>query len=716
MLPVALTTVAGACSSEGTGASDVLVVARIDIDPPGAGLVPGATQLFTAVPKTSSGIAVPNRTVTWSSANPAIASVSSSGLVTANTLGETVVTATVDQVEASVPVNVTPKPVASVQVTPGSVTLFVNQSQQIQVTLKDAQGGTLTGRLVTYVSDDIQVATVSNDGLITAVAPGQTVVYTRSEGKEATTDVTVAERAAVSLAFTDQPDDATAGQQLAPVKVAVRDETGATVTSATDAVTLSLENNPGSGLLSGTLTVNAVAGVATFSNLRIDKSGAGYTLSATAGALSPATSEPFDISAGAAAALAMVNQPSPTAVDNEPFASQPAVRLVDNQGNPVAQAGVQVVATLVEESGGTLNGDKTVSTNSSGVAQFTDLSLSGDEKVYHIQFFSSGLSSVTSEGITLGSPPPAATQLQMAVQPSSPELSGVQFETQPQIQLADANGAAVTTSGVSVTAELASGSGTLLGTKTVQTNSSGRAVFANLAISGSGTYTIRFTAAGLTAVISNPIAITAAAKLGFLVAPGGTTISGQVFSPAPQVQLLTTDDVAVPQAGIPVAASILTSPAGSTPSLSGANAQTDAAGVATFSSLTLTGPPGNYTIVFSSAELTPVTSGVITIPGPQQLVLNAMDNSARSGEALNPSPQLTVLDGAGQPVANIVVIVTVSVGAGLQGGTSKTSGANGVVTFTNLKVKADAGSYTLTFSIPAFPGVTPVTATVTIVP
>lgn len=715
-LPVALAIVAGACSSEGTGASDVLVVARIDIEPPGAGLVPGGTQLFTAVPKTSSGIAVPNRTVTWSSANPSIASVSPSGLVTANALGETVVTATVDQVEANVPVNVTPKPVASVQVTPGSVTLFVNQTQQIQVTLKDAQGGTLTGRLVTYVSDDIQVATVSNDGLITAVAPGQTVVYTRSEGKEATTDVTVEERAAVRLAFTDQPDDATAGQQLAPVKVAVRDETGATVTSATDAVTLSLENNPGGGTLSGTLTVNAVAGVATFSNLRIDKSGAGYTLSATAGTLSPAISESFDISAGAAAALTMVTQPSPTAVDNEPFASQPAVRLVDNQGNPVAQAGVQVVATLVEETGGTLNGDKTVSTNSSGVAQFTDLSLSGDEKVYHIQFFSSGLSSVTSDGITLGSPPPAATQLQMAVQPSSPEPSGVQFETQPQIQLADANGAAVSTSGVSVTAELASGTGTLLGTKTVQTNSSGRAVFTNLAISGSGTYTIRFTAAGLTAVISNPIAITAATKLGFLVAPGGTTISGQVFSPAPQVQLLTADDVAVPQAGVPVAASILTSPAGSTPSLSGANAQTDAGGVATFSSLVLTGPPGDYTIVFSSAGLTPVTSGVITIPGPQQLVLNAIDNSARSGEALNPSPQLTVLDGAGHPVANIVVIVTVSEGAGLQGGTSKTSGANGVVTFTNLKVKADAGSYTLTFSIPAFPGVTPVTATVTIVP
>jgi hypothetical protein len=188
------------------------------------------------------------------------------------------------------------------------------------------------------------------------------------------------------------------------------------------------------------------------------------------------------------------------------------------------------------------------------------------------------------------------------------------------------------------------------------------------------------------------------------------------LTPAPQIQVLTSDDVVVPQEGIPVAAAILTSPAGSTPSLSGANAQTDASGVATFGNLVLTGPPGNYTIVFSSDGLTPVTSGVITIPGPQQLVLNAIDNSARSGEALNPSPQLTVLDGAGHPVAGIVVVVTVSEGAGLQGGTSKTSDANGVVTFTNLRIKADAGTHTLTFSIPAFPGVTPVDAPVTIVP
>ena len=46
-------------------------------------------------------------------------------------------------------------------------------------------------------------------------------------------------------------------------------------------MTLSLGNNPGGGTLSGTLTVAAVNGVATFNNLSINAAGSGYTLVAT---------------------------------------------------------------------------------------------------------------------------------------------------------------------------------------------------------------------------------------------------------------------------------------------------------------------------------------------------------------------------------------------------------------------------------------------------
>jgi len=53
----------------------------------------------------------------------------------------------------------------------------------------------------------------------------------------------------------------------------------------TDQVTLALGNNPGSGTLGGTTTVTVAGGVATFSNLSINNSGNGYTLTASSGIL-----------------------------------------------------------------------------------------------------------------------------------------------------------------------------------------------------------------------------------------------------------------------------------------------------------------------------------------------------------------------------------------------------------------------------------------------
>src|SRR2546430_17508951 len=54
-------------------------------------------------------------------------------------------------------------------------------------------------------------------------------------------------------------------------------------TGFTGNVQVAIEANPGGGTLSGTATVAAVAGVATFSTLSINRTGAGYTLTAAAG-------------------------------------------------------------------------------------------------------------------------------------------------------------------------------------------------------------------------------------------------------------------------------------------------------------------------------------------------------------------------------------------------------------------------------------------------
>ena len=87
--------------------------------------------------------------------------------------------------------------------------------------------------------------------------------------------------AATKLVFVQQPTNAGLSASITPsVTVQIQDADG-NLTASTASVTLAIGSNPGGGTLSGTVTVAAVAGTATFSNLSIDKAGTGYTLGAT---------------------------------------------------------------------------------------------------------------------------------------------------------------------------------------------------------------------------------------------------------------------------------------------------------------------------------------------------------------------------------------------------------------------------------------------------
>jgi hypothetical protein len=101
---------------------------------------------------------------------------------------------------------------------------------------------------------------------------------------------------ATQLAFKVQPVNTVATVAITPaVQVAVEDATGAVVVNSSAPVTIALGANPGETTLGGTLTVNAVNGIATFSNLTIGALGTGYTLNATSGALPSVTSSAFNI-------------------------------------------------------------------------------------------------------------------------------------------------------------------------------------------------------------------------------------------------------------------------------------------------------------------------------------------------------------------------------------------------------------------------------------
>jgi alpha-tubulin suppressor-like RCC1 family protein len=107
--------------------------------------------------------------------------------------------------------------------------------------------------------------------------------------------------AATKLAFTVQPTGVVAGTALAPaVRVTVQDAQGNTVIGATTSVTLAIASGTGTtgAVLGGTLTQAAVNGVATFTDLTIDKAGTGYVLTAAATSLTGATSSGFAVTSG----------------------------------------------------------------------------------------------------------------------------------------------------------------------------------------------------------------------------------------------------------------------------------------------------------------------------------------------------------------------------------------------------------------------------------
>ena len=112
-----------------------------------------------------------------------------------------------------------------------------------------------------------------------------------------------------------QPTATQTGAVITPaVQVAALDSAGNTDPTFTGAVTLGIApatGRPGA-VLSGTKTVNAVLGVATFSNLSIDSAAANYRLTATAPGAGGATSATFAITSGTATHLVFTVEPSTT--------------------------------------------------------------------------------------------------------------------------------------------------------------------------------------------------------------------------------------------------------------------------------------------------------------------------------------------------------------------------------------------------------------------
>ena len=168
-------------------------VSSVSVTPPSASITVGETVDFNAQPRDAEGNALTGRAVTWASSNTDVATVNGNGLVTARGVGTATIAATSEGQSGSATLTVTAPPVASVVVSPSSATLTVGQSATLSADPQDAAGHSLEGRVVTWESSNNNVATVTGDGVVTAVAPGAATITARSEGRSGTATISVSQ-------------------------------------------------------------------------------------------------------------------------------------------------------------------------------------------------------------------------------------------------------------------------------------------------------------------------------------------------------------------------------------------------------------------------------------------------------------------------------------------------------------------------------------------
>ena len=165
-------------NSECTVTTERALVESITLEPTSLVLVEGNSQQLTAtvLPTFAS-----TKDIEWSSSAPDIATVSATGLVTALKSGNCVITAAAvdgSGVTATCPVTVTENPVTSVTLNRSTATLKATETVQLSGSVLPANA---SNKDLVWTTNDEHIATVSESGLVTAVAVGEVTITATSQ-------------------------------------------------------------------------------------------------------------------------------------------------------------------------------------------------------------------------------------------------------------------------------------------------------------------------------------------------------------------------------------------------------------------------------------------------------------------------------------------------------------------------------------------------------
>ena len=250
----------------------------------------------------------------------------------------------------------------------------------------------------TFLGNGTRIGTSNTFALFSQNLPLQQNLYVRARGIYRGADLAGSESITETVrnafllppmhpTFIQQPANTVAGSTITPPVTVQIFDTSDNPVNATFAVTVTLGNNPSAATLSGTKTVSAVNGLATFNDLSIDKAGS-YRLTAS-GQIFSATStssNQFTITAPTSSAIAATAGSGQSATINSSFATALQATVTDATGNPVSGVNVTFTAPASGASGQFANNTTTTTatTNASGVATASSFTANGTAGAYTV--------------------------------------------------------------------------------------------------------------------------------------------------------------------------------------------------------------------------------------------------------------------------------------------------------------------------------------------
>ena len=514
-----------------------------------------------------------------------------------------------------------------------------------------------------------------------------------------------------TLRIDRQPAQGRCGEPLqTSVLVSALDSRGRVVVAVSGTVSASIASYPGSSIpeLQGTTSVAIAQGAAQFTDLRIDRSGSGYSLALSFGPLS-VQSVPFIITGGKADSLRILNFTSQVAAA-QPFTC--VLATFDACNNIVPESFV-LSAQLLLSSYMTLVPSPTISppgpTSYVGGLARVALSVNTANLGYRINF--TATSSVIGRkwiisptlNVTIGS------------------ISRLQLDSVPTGGISSLPLAPSTVSGVdggsNVIPNLAGqirvrklSGDTLLSTLSGTTRLSvakGSAVFADLALSGAdGALVLEFAYAlddaspPQVTVGTAPVIVTGPTARIRLINVASSASGGQTF--AVQPVLSGVDYLSrVVRAPLTISASV-SNGANFSDSLQGNRVlRSNVDGLVKFTDLMLM-TAGTRSLVFTSGQLTATQSLVVAVGAPSKLVTVTQPPDPVLVNTVFPrAPSVSVLDLGNNVVTSQVFLITATLGANSHAaklsGTTVFQGKGGIATFSGLSVDTMGGGYSLYF-------------------